>query len=57
MLTDDGTTDQPDPQRFKQLPPPVPRDLQRTSEESRAVPQEKDDRLREMEWMLRVSAG
>jgi hypothetical protein len=48
---------QPDPQRFRTLPAPVSRDQLRTSEASRPVPEEKDDRLREMEWMLRGASG
>jgi hypothetical protein len=47
----------PDPRRFKQLPAAIPRDQLRTSEQSRPVPEEKEDGLRETEWMLRVSAG
>ena len=55
MAAHDGT--QVDPQRFKRLPPPVRREQLRTSEESRTFTEEDNDRLRETEWMLRVSAG
>ena len=49
--------DTPDPQRFRTLPAPIPREHLRTSQASHPGPEEKDDRFREMEWLLRVSAG
>ncbi len=46
-----------DPDRFRSLPDPIPPELMRTSQVSHPGPEEKDDRFREMEWLLRVSAG
>jgi hypothetical protein len=44
-----------DGERFKRLPERVPPEDLRTEHESRPTPEQKDDRLREMEWFLKNS--
>jgi hypothetical protein len=44
-----------DTERFKRLPERVPPERLRAEHESRPVPEEKDDQLRETEWFLKNS--
>jgi hypothetical protein len=46
-----------EPGRFTRLPQPIPMEDTITSSEASAVPEEKDDYWREVEWMLRVTGG
>lgn len=43
--------------RFERLPEPIRPEDMVTSAEASAVPPEKDDYWREVEWMLRVTGG
>ena len=45
------------PGKYSHLPEPVRPEDMVTSEEASAVPEEKDDYWREVEWMLRVTGA
>jgi hypothetical protein len=49
--------EKPEPNRFTHLPERVKPEQLRTSKESRRVPEEKEDGLRETEWFLRTSGA
>ena len=46
-----------EPGTYAHLPEPVDPEDMVTSEEATPIPEEKDDYLREVEWMLRTSGG
>jgi len=53
----DATDPRPGPGKYARLPEPIRLEDTITSAEVQAVPEEKDDYWREVEWMLRVTGA
>lgn len=49
--------ERPGRSKYSRLPEPIRPEQMVTSSEASALPEEKDDYWREVEWMLRVTGG
>ena len=56
-MAGDGLEPRPGASRYAHLPEPIRLEDTITSAEVQAVPEEKDDYWREVEWMLRVTGA